>query len=228
LRAICAARLRTRQPFQNRLLIYAGDFMRVQTARTDTADRILDLAERLVQTRGFNGFSYADIASELGVTKASLHYHFPTKAELGLRLIERYSEAFMGALAGVDETAIDAREKLRIYADIYSGVLHDNRMCLCGMLAADYATLPNSMKDAVTQFFDLNERWLAAVLEQGRSAGDLHFAGESLEVARLLVSSLEGAMLLARSFGDVSRFQSITDRLLGDLRTSHQLAAPAG
>ena len=84
------------------------------------------------------------------------------------------------------------------------------------------------MKDAVTQFFDLNERWLAAVLEQGRSAGDLHFAGESLEVARLLVSSLEGAMLLARSFGEVSRFQSITDRLLGDLRTSHQLAAPAG
>ena len=142
--------------------------MRAQTARTDTADRILDLAERLVQTRGFNGFSYADIASELGVTKASLHYHFPTKAELGLRLIERYSEAFMGALAGVDETAIDAREKLRIYADIYSGVLHDNRMCLCGMLAADYATLPNSMKDAVTQFFDLNERWLAAVLEHGR------------------------------------------------------------
>src|SRR5215211_135610 len=60
-----------------------GDFMRDQAARTDTADRILDLAERLVQTRGFNGFSYADIASELGLTKASLHYHFPTKAELG-------------------------------------------------------------------------------------------------------------------------------------------------
>jgi TetR/AcrR family transcriptional repressor of nem operon len=68
---------------------------------------------------------------------------------------------------------------------------------------------------------------LAGVLEQGRSAGDLHFAGEPLEVARLLVSSLEGAMLVARSFGDVSRFQSITERLLGDLRTAHQVAATA-
>ena len=201
--------------------------MRVQAARTDTADRILDLAERLVQTRGFNGFSYADIASELGLTKASLHYHFPTKADLGLRLIERYSEAFMGALTAVDETEIDAREKLRTYAAIYSGVLRENRMCLCGMLAADYATLPDSMKAAVTQFFDMNERWLATMLEQGRSAGDLRFAGEPLEVARLLVSSLEGAMLVARSFGDVSRFQSITERLLGDLQTAHQLAATA-
>jgi len=204
-----------------------GEFMRVQATRTDTADRILDAAERLVQSRGFNGFSYADIASELGVTKASLHYHFPTKADLGLRLIERYSEAFMAALTAVDESGIDAREKLRTYAEIYSGVLRDNRMCLCGMLAADYTTLPDAMKVAVTQFFDLNERWLASVLEQGRSAGELHFAGEPLEVARLLVSSLEGAMLVARSFGDVSRFQSITERLLGDLQAVHRVAATA-
>lgn len=195
--------------------------MRVQTARTDTADRILALAERLVQTRGFNGFSYADIASEMNVTKASLHYHFPTKAELGRRLIERYSAAFMAALSGIDESGADAREKLRIYVDIYSGVLRDDRMCLCGMLAADYATLPEPMKSAVTRFFDVNERWLSTVLEQGRAAGDLRFAGDPLEVARLLVSSLEGAMLVARSFGEVSRFQSITDRLLGDLRATH-------
>ncbi len=93
--------------------------MRVQTARTDTADRILDLAERLVQTRGFNGFSYADIASELGVTKASLHYHFPTKAELGRRLISRYGEEFARALADIDAQhrrageAASLREPLR-------------------------------------------------------------------------------------------------------------------
>src|SRR5829696_4218068 len=115
--------------------------MRVPATRTDTADRMLDLAERLVQTRGFNGFSYADIASALGVTKASLHYHFPTKAELGRRLIERYSEAFATALAAIEESGVDAREKLRAYVAIYASVLHNERMCLCGMLAADYATL---------------------------------------------------------------------------------------
>ena len=200
--------------------------MSAQTARTDTADRILDLAERLVQTRGFNGFSYADVASELGVTKASLHYHFPTKAELGRRLISRYGEAFAQALADIDASSTDARLKLRRYASLYSRVLRDDRMCLCGMMAADYATLPEPMKSAVTHFFEANEQWLAAVLEQGRASGALHFSGASLDVARLLVGSLEGAMLVARSFGDVSRFESISDWLLADLEGAAPLPVP--
>jgi TetR/AcrR family transcriptional repressor of nem operon len=200
--------------------------MRMPAARTDTADRILDLAERLVQTRGFNGFSYAVIASELGVTKASLHYHFPSKAELGRRLIDRYGEAFARALAEIDGSSSDAREKLRRYTSLYSRVLRDGRMCMCGMLAADYATLPEPMKSAVTHFFEANEQWLASVLEQGRARGDLRFSGAPLDVARLLVSSLEGAMLVARSFGDVSRFESISDLLLADLERAATLPAP--
>src|SRR6187402_2350525 len=123
--------------------------MRVQSARSDTAERILDLAERLVQTRGFNGFSYADVASDLGVTKATLHYHFPTKAALGLRLVERYTAVFTAALRVIDATTTSAAAKLRAYADIYATVLHDDRMCLCGMLAADYATLPETLKEAL-------------------------------------------------------------------------------
>jgi TetR/AcrR family transcriptional repressor of nem operon len=186
-------------------------------ARTGTAERMLDCAEQLVQTRGFNGFSYADIARELGVTKASLHYHFPTKAALGVRLIERYGDAFAAALADIDASATDAPAKVRAYVDIYSGVLRNDRMCLCGMLAADFATLPEPMKSAVTRFFEANEQWLAAVLSRGRAAGELRFTGAPLEVARLLVGSLEGAMLVARSFGDPGRFQAIADRLLAEL-----------
>jgi TetR/AcrR family transcriptional repressor of nem operon len=191
--------------------------MAVQGARTDTSERILDLAERLVQTRGFNGFSYADVASDLGVTKATLHYHFPTKAALGLRLIERYTVVFTAALAVIDESTGDALAKLRAYVDIYSAVLRNDRMCLCGMLAADFATLPDPMKSALTRFFAENERWLADVLVQGRAAGELRFRGDPVEVARLLVSSLEGAMLVARSFGEFGRFQGIADRLLAEM-----------
>jgi TetR/AcrR family transcriptional repressor of nem operon len=198
----------------------------MQTTRTDTADRILDLAERLVQTRGFNGFSYADIASELGVAKASLHYHFPTKAELGRRLIERYGEVFARALADIDDSSTDGRVKLRSYASLYSRVLRDDRMCLCGMMAADYATLAEPMKSAVIHFFEVNEQWLASVLEQGRASGDFRFAGAPLDVARLLVGSLEGAMLVARSFGDVSRFESISDLLLADLERADAVQTP--
>jgi TetR/AcrR family transcriptional repressor of nem operon len=187
------------------------------SAAASTSQRILDIAERLVQTRGFNGFSYADIASALTVTKASLHYHFPTKAELGKQLIERYEKTFLQALGEIERTSPDARDKLRRYAGIYADVLRANRMCLCGMLAAEYATLPKPMKEEMRHFFDENERWLSAVLEEGRKAGSLRFSGSAVEVARALVGSLEGAMMLARSYGDVSRFQVVADRLLAEL-----------
>src|ERR1700747_3483129 len=106
-----------------------------------TSERILDIAERLVQVRGFNAFSYADVATELGITKASLHYHFPGKAELGLALITRYTERFMRALGEIDGGGRHSRAKLAAYADLYADALRGQRMCLCGMLAADYATL---------------------------------------------------------------------------------------
>src|SRR5580658_4543328 len=130
----------------------------------DTSQRILDIAERLLQTRGYNAFSYADIAHALHVTKASLHYHFPTKAELGRRLIERYEQSFLQALDVIDQTSADADERLRRYVEIYVGVLRNDRMCLCGMLAAEYVTLPKPMKVELKHFFDENERWLVAVL----------------------------------------------------------------
>src|SRR5579863_7985682 len=112
-----------------------------------TTERILDVAERLVQTRGFNGFSYADIAEELKITKASLHYHFATKAELGRRLIERYEANFKKALDQIRLERLDAPSALRRYVELYVSVLRHGRMCLCGMLAADFATLPKPMKD---------------------------------------------------------------------------------
>jgi TetR/AcrR family transcriptional repressor of nem operon len=183
----------------------------------DTSQRILDIAERLVQTRGFNGFSYADVAAALKVTKASLHYHFPSKAELGARLIERYERNFLAALASIDAAGPDAREKLRRYAALYEDVLRDNRMCLCGMLAAEYATLPKPMKDDMRHFFDENEKWLAGVLQQGRREKAMRFKGSPGEVAQGIVGTLEGAMMIARTYSDVRRFRAASDRLLEEL-----------
>jgi len=187
---------------------------------SDTADRILDVAERLVQMLGFNGFSYADIAAELKITKASLHYHFATKAELGARLIARYHGRFQAALAAIDGESGDARRKLRHYAELYADVLRRNRMCLCGMLASDFATLPKPMKDGVRVFFDANEAWLTRVVEEGRRARSLRRDGQAQETARMVVSSLEGAMLVARSYGDVQRFESAATRLFADMESS--------
>ena len=180
----------------------------------DTVTEILDTAERLVQVRGFNAFSYADIAATLGITKASLHYHVPSKADLGRALIERYAGRFGDALAEIDAAGGDASAKLAAYAEIYAGVLRDHRMCLCGMLAADYDTLPDPMRTAVVSFFDRNEAWLVAVLAQGEREGSLRLQGSERDAAQAIVSGLEGAMLIARPYEDVSRFESAATRLL--------------
>lgn len=183
----------------------------------NTSERILDSAERLVQTRGFNNFSYADIAAELGITKASLHYHFPGKAELGYALISRYSERFAAALTRIDGERSGVREKLDAYAALYADVLRGQRMCMCGILAAEYPTLPKPMRDAVIRFFDANYEWLGALLQQGRAEGSLAFEGSCDEVAQGIVSTLEGAMLVARSYGEVARFDATARQLLSGL-----------
>lgn len=190
---------------------------RRQRGAADTAARILDVAEGLVQIRGFNGFSYADVAAELSVTKASLHYHFAGKAELGEALIARYAERFARALAEIMARPADARAKLDAYARLYADVLRGQRMCLCGMLAAEYQTLPTPMRHAVIQFFDQNETWVERVLEQGREEGTLRFTGSAREAARMIVSGLEGAMLVARSYENITRFRAAARRLLASV-----------
>jgi len=196
--------------------------MPVATNEASTAERILDVAEGLVQVRGFNGFSYAHVAGELGITKASLHYHFPGKGELGEALIERYATRFADALGAIDRDALDALAKLHAYAELYSGVLRGDRMCLCGMLAAEYETLPEAMGAAIVRFFDANEAWLAGVLDAGRDDGSLAFAGKSSDAAQTILAGLEGAMLVARPYHAPERFEVAADRLLGTF------AAPSG
>ena len=161
-------------------------------------------------------------AAELGVTKPSLHYHFASKAALGRALMTRYAKAFSTALAGIDEDILDSVTKLRRYAKLYTDVLRGHRMCLCGMLAAEHTTLPRDLQDEVTRFFDANEAWVSSVLAQGRRVGELAFDGAPRDMARLFVGSLEGAMLIARSYGDVSRLESAAQHLLGKLRSTER------
>ena len=184
---------------------------------TAAATAILDVSEQLAQTRGYNGFSYADVATQLGVTKASLHYHFPSKAHLGAALIERYQHTFGAALETIDGRTDDPAEKLRRYVDLYDSVLRSDRMCLCGMLAAEYATLPTSMQERLTSFFDANERWLTAVLLSGVQRRSFVFTEPPNARARVLLGALEGAMLVARSYGDPHRFRAAANSLLADL-----------
>ncbi len=198
-----------------------------QTGRGGTAARILDAAERVVQTRGFASFSYASVAAELNITKAALHYHYPGKAELGFALIARYATRFREALSAIDAGGGTALAKLKGYIDLYAGVLGEEKMCLCGMLAAEFETLPLPMRAEVIRFFEDNERWLESVLEQGASESSMRFAGDARETAVLILSAMEGAMLVARPCGDPEKFRDVATALIAGLTGAADLTRSA-
>jgi TetR/AcrR family transcriptional repressor of nem operon len=191
-----------------------------QSAPAETDTRILDVAERLVQQRGYNAFSYADIANELELTKASLHYHFSSKASLGLALVDRYSTRFLAALETIAETEPTAAARLAAYTSLYVAVLRQHRMCLFGMLAADHLTLPQPMRAAVLTFFEKNEEWLATEFAAGKDDGSLAPADNPADAAATLNGAIEGAMLVARAFDDPERFERSARRLLAALEPS--------
>ena len=115
-------------------------------ATPGTAQRILDIAERLLQTRGYNGFSYADIAAALAVTKASLHYHFPTKPDLAVALVRRYREAVGEAMADIAVTKKTVADRLDATVRLYTDTLNNEaRICICAALAGEYWSLPREV-----------------------------------------------------------------------------------
>lgn len=177
-------------------------------------DKILASAQRLLQQRGFNGFSYADIASEVGIRKASLHHHFPSKADLGVSLIEQYSVNVNNALASISASALPANKKLAAYASFYRSSLESERMCLGGMLATEVQTLDVMILPGLKHFFTLNVKWLIEVLTEGVSQQIFTLSGSATDHARILLSALQGALLVARATGDRDAFDQTAALLI--------------
>jgi len=182
--------------------------------RHDTRERILDVAENLVQTRGFNGFSYADVATEVGVTTASLHYHFPGKNRLGEALIVRWTSRHMGTLTAIENEHATASARLAAYTDLYTGVSRGNRLGLCCMLAAEHQTLPPPMRELVRDFFTANQDWLQRVLDAGRADASLAFDSSARDASLVILAGILGASLIARPHRDADCFQTVARGLL--------------
>ena len=181
---------------------------------SETADRILDAAEELVQTRGLNAMSYADIAERVGIRKASLHYHYPAKADLVRALIERYSARFFDALAVLEAETANPSDRLRGYADVYAAVLARGRMCLCGMLASDYQTLSVEAQSDVGRFFERNVDWVEGVVAEAVRTGRAPAGTDPRAAAETVVAGLEGAMLVSRPLPGTERFRAIANALV--------------
>lgn len=179
----------------------------------DMREQILASAQRLVQQRGFNSFSYADVAAEVGIRKASLHHHFPSKSDLGVALIEMYTAQLGAALLSIGSSPVKATEKLAAYIGLYRHTLEAENMCLGGMLASEALTLDVAMLPNLCHFFVCNTRWLTEILTEGKKQGLFALSAKADDHANMLVSALQGALLLARATGNREAFEQ-TARLL--------------
>lgn len=185
----------------------------------DRRTEILQTAREQIQRKGYNGFSYADIANAVGIRKASIHHHFATKADLGKAVAMQYSDDFLAMLdqiAAQDNHVID---KLKAYIELFKTTLErDNKVCLCMMLAADQETLPDTVKGEVAQFFTANEQWLTELLHKGQQDKQIHLSVEAQFAAASIFSALEGAMIIAEPMNDTKRLQAVSDWIVSSLQ----------
>jgi AcrR family transcriptional regulator len=168
----------------------------------DTKTAILDLAEAMLLDRGFNAFSYANIASVLKIKSAAVHYHYPTKAELGVAIIRRTRERFARWTESPKTIAKSPAEKLEAFFRQYLGLLEaGQQICLGGALETDFKTLPPEMQAETKKFVADFLGWMERVLEEGRERQIFSFPGEARDEAILVLSSMQGALQMTRAAG---------------------------
>ncbi|MDP6707792.1 MAG: TetR/AcrR family transcriptional regulator [Alphaproteobacteria bacterium] len=189
------------------------------TTTEDTRGRIIDAAERLMQLRGYNGFSYRDIAAEVGIRSPSIHHHFPTKADLGVAVARRYTERFQERLRQAQADGADARRTLEVLVSLFREVLaREGRMCLCGILGAELPSLPDEVAAEARRFFEVNTDWLARLLRDAVRDGLVDLVAPPELEARLLFATLEGAMIRAKTEDTIGSFDEVAAAALQRLR----------
>lgn len=182
-----------------------------------TREQIMNVAEKRLVRFGYNGFSYADIASEIGLTNASVHYHFPTKADLGAALIDRYRQQLERSLSRIVEAEDDAAAHINALVALFDEAARKGELLMCTMLAAEFSTLPKRMQDNLAVVLRLARDWVIAVIERGAANGRFAIAHRPDELADALTSALHGALLTARVGADPTLFRTSAALLLAGL-----------
>jgi TetR/AcrR family transcriptional regulator, transcriptional repressor for nem operon len=161
-----------------------------------TREALLAAAEQLVRTRGYSAFSYADLATSVGIRKASIHHHFPGKSDLGCALVDEYVARFARVCATIDADHASATTRLTAYAAVYADSVRSGMLCLCGMLATELSVLPEDVAERVRGFVAAQFNWLQTVVAAGQAQGELSTRRTAKQLAEYVLASLQGAMLL--------------------------------
>jgi TetR/AcrR family transcriptional regulator, transcriptional repressor for nem operon len=178
-----------------------------------TAGRILDAGRKLIMRRGYSGFSYADISDAIDIRKASIHHHFPTKADLAVAVVGQYRKLFDTDMAALQTSGADAPTQLRAYIGYWQRCIADDTapFCVAGMLGAELPVLPEEVAQEVHGHFDNVAKWLENVLDTGAQSGQFQLNGSPKAEAAMLMSVVYGAMLTARIYRNAELFKHVTD-----------------
>lgn len=180
----------------------------------DTKTQLLDSAERAARERGYDGFSYADIAAEVGIRKASIHYHFPSKSDLGLALIQRYRERIKTQFGAVSESGKSAGAKLKVYLDFYRAAMSDGtNVCLCVAFAISRDSLAEPILKELDQFHDDSIKWLTGVYADAIEDKSIADVANPAEEAAMTLAVVEGGHLIGRSSKSLKRFDAAIKHL---------------
>ncbi|AKG37219.1 TetR/AcrR family transcriptional regulator [Paenibacillus durus] len=181
------------------------------------SDHIINVANRLILEKGYSAFSYADVAAEIGIQKASIHYHFPSKANLVQNVVGRYRQEVRANLSKLDSLTDDPREKLEQYLSYWESSLRSKAtdICLCAQLASEIPILPEEVTREIRGHFrDLTD-WLARLLRD--AAAKNRFAGGEApieETAHSILACIHGGLLASRAFNDPRQFSMVKNRLV--------------
>jgi TetR/AcrR family transcriptional repressor of nem operon len=176
---------------------------------TGKRDQILEVAESMIRSVGFNGFSTRDVAEAVGIKAASVHYHFPTKADIGVAVTERYTHRFLQDLGEPTALGGDTEKVIRRYSAVFRrALIRDGKLCLCAVLGAEIGSLPTDVGFNTRTFFEKNIEWLGRALAPRLS--DKRAKAYAIHV----LASLEGAMIVSKTLGDDALFESVAKTLI--------------
>jgi TetR/AcrR family transcriptional regulator, transcriptional repressor for nem operon len=184
-----------------------------------TAERILEVGRQLIMRRGYSGFSYADISDAIDIRKASIHHHFPTKADLAAAVVKQYREMFDTDMAALEISGADALTQLQAYIGYWQQCIADDSapFCVAGVLGAELPVLPDEVAQEVRAHFENIAKWLEHVLASGAQSGQFHLNGNATSEANTFVSLVYGAMLAARAYGHTELFNDVTNNAIARL-----------
>ena len=196
----------------------------MDTELSPKAAEIAACARALIATRGYNGFSYADIADSVGITKASIHHHFPSKAELVRSVVAAYAaRRASGWRRSARKVPDPAARACSAWTGFWQQCLRDRTLpfCICAMLATEMPAIPAEVGVQVRGHFDDLSQWLAQLLADGARTGRFALGGPASTEGLAFMAAIHGAMVSARAYDDVAIFVSISDSLVDRLVVRH-------